>query len=736
MSPKFINPYNFVPLAKVGKGYRTPVPRSAAELRSAVRYTGRIRCLLRTLSPFFTPDPETLTVATLREGLDTGEDLDPDLRRLRFPGAQEGHKIEDYFAEAPPFTGRVRNPRIPGSSLRGALRSLCETFSNGCLSILRDDYMEFRDSAYARDLRPACVVRMPGDDGPGELQLLEEALVYVFGGEPTYHGCPRLNDKVEKLAESRPQRPVAAIVRRVREGIRPYRVQDLAAATSGLRRSTTEEMLLEPWSGDGPFLPGQAALRCTGETIGNKHFERVFFLPPSVAAAASGAVCGVTASFSRKQAEEYDRVVRGQFERARQAGGAPFKTRLPDGRDHSLEVGTLVYVQMEDKAVVRLCTTSFPRMSYKRSVFDCVPEALRPCGHSRTARLTGLSADAEAGDTGRDLRVCPTCRVFGMVAGALEGGGRASRRDAEEDAESAALAGRVSISDARFLGLCLADEDWPGGVDERAIPRPLRWETLQILGTPHPTAVEFYLYDPEDPSRFISRDRGYDDKGKVLIRGRKHYWHHGEEPKYRRTDGRLGRDDREYSIQNSTIRALEPGHVFEFTISFRDLTLEELGMVLYPLVLERELAWKLGRGKPLGMGSVWVVVDGLEVFDLRARYGAAGGPPLDTDELRAKAIAAYKRWIASVTGDGRRAFEELDHVIQARRMLRFSKDGEHLPHEIAYPRQQEAVTRHYEWFMENRRRHGDTLPTVSEVVEDTRTLRRPAGGRGGWGGSP
>ncbi len=89
---RFINPYNFVPLSG----------ECDKQKRQAGNLTGKIECTIETLTPTFIP---------MREPKENGE-------------------------EAPEFFHYPQDPRpvIPGSEIRGAIRSVFEAAYNGCLS--------------------------------------------------------------------------------------------------------------------------------------------------------------------------------------------------------------------------------------------------------------------------------------------------------------------------------------------------------------------------------------------------------------------------------------------------------------------------------------------------------------------------------------------------------------------------------------------------------------------------
>ena len=113
-SPGFVNPYNFVPLSDVD------VARGFAAGKSKGELSGVIECTLRTRTPLAMPDLEDLPVAQQDGEEHKGLGLERGVPFFRVPS-------RDGSGE--------RAPTIPGSELRGVIRSAFEALDNGCLSV-------------------------------------------------------------------------------------------------------------------------------------------------------------------------------------------------------------------------------------------------------------------------------------------------------------------------------------------------------------------------------------------------------------------------------------------------------------------------------------------------------------------------------------------------------------------------------------------------------------------------
>lgn len=115
----------------------------------------------------------------------------------------------------------------------------------------------------------------------------------------------------------------------------------------------------------------------------------------------------------------------------------------------------------------------------------------------------------------------------------------------------------------------------------------------KILMEPKPTSFQFYLTT--------------DDKGKAQhweseanIRGYKFYWH--------KKMNWIGKKNKNENI-NKWIAPLKPKHHFKGKIRFENLDEVELGafMYLFDIARKKDICYKLGMGKPIGMGSVKLI---------------------------------------------------------------------------------------------------------------------------------
>ncbi|CBN58543.1 MULTISPECIES: TIGR03986 family type III CRISPR-associated RAMP protein [Kamptonema] len=150
-----------------------------------------------------------------------------------------------------------------------------------------------------------------------------------------------------------------------------------------------------------------------------------------------------------------------------------------------------------------------------------------------------------------------------------------------------------------------------------------------LLSSPKPTTFQHYLVQPNETEARQNKLKHYasqpptdTEAGETVIRGHKLYWHKPckiEVPENSDT-------------QTSLIKPLDPEIEFTFTIYFENLSNVELGALLWVLSLSSDKSeilqtgkqgekycFSLGMGKPLGMGAVKIDYE-LHLSDRTARY--------------------------------------------------------------------------------------------------------------------
>ena len=237
------------------------------------------------------------------------------------------------------------------------------------------------------------------------------------------------------------------------------------------------------------------------------------------------------------------------------------------------------YSQVKDEknSLIYLAPACFTKERAKKSIGDLAGD-LAPCRKEECK--------------------CPACDLFGMIG---------------ED-NTTAGASKVRFADAKAKKA----DSYRNYYDDVV--------TLETLSYPRINNVEFYLKRPEE-AKFengINSFWNYDyymKNGSAVIyeatlRGRKFYWH--------QRDKEL-RKDVEKTNLNKTVRPVKSGITFNGKLFFDKISDRQLQQLLWILnggtdqeqPVTGKIAYKLGMGKPLGLGSVELKVTGLTERILR-----------------------------------------------------------------------------------------------------------------------
>jgi CRISPR-associated protein (TIGR03986 family) len=267
-----------------------------------------------------------------------------------------------------------------------------------------------------------------------------------------------------------------------------------------------------------------------------------------------------------------------------------------------------------------------------RPVFYCEPEVDKPVtlfGQSPNFRIPySPNNDGQAAsavnfipkEVGQSDLIDLAEAIFGFVRGKKEKKEQDTTDNTKEKREQS-RAGRIFVSDGQYK----ADEDGIWLTDDTITP--------QILASPKPTTFQHYLVQPEGTEAVKNKLKHYGKPiTKTVIRGHKLYWHKGnvsqESIKADATEAEI----EEKRSQYTEIKPIKAAVSFEFTINFENLSNVELGAVLWVLSLSSDKSqtletgkkgekycFSLGMGKPLGMGAVKIDYE-LHLSERQKRY--------------------------------------------------------------------------------------------------------------------
>lgn len=311
-----------------------------------------------------------------------------------------------------------------------------------------------------------------------------------------------------------------------------------------------------------------------------------------------------------------------------------------------------------------------------RPVFYCEPQNGQPIvtlfGHSPNFRIPySPNNDGQAAsvvdfipkEVGESDQIDLADAIFGFVRGKKDKTARDATENSKDNREQS-RAGRIFVSDAQYK----PDEDAKSKTDEDGIWLTDDTITPKILASPKPTTFQHYLVQPENTKGVKSELKHYGKPiTKTVIRGHKLYWHKGNVSQDRIQADATEAEIEEKRSQYTEIKPIKAGVSFEFTIHFENLTNVELGALLWILTLagddteklkminidgKKKYRLSLGMGKPLGMGAV--AIEKYELF-LDERYKKE-------PEQRYTKLFDGDNWL---TGDNRKAtYKRQKHCIE------------------------------------------------------------------------
>lgn len=663
-SYRFLNPYNFVRPLEVRNPNQAPLlGRCAPPPHDRyVSVTGRIECRLTAVTPLFVSDSEGI-----------------DEERI----GEKSHRHYRFFRDP---EGQVA---IPGTSLRGPIRSVFEAVTNSCFANFAGDkrlsyhlppgdalrlvparVRKVSDDRWELDLLPGTTPVNP-DQRPSGPQYAAWVHTYrpLWASRTTAQvpNSPYAARQKLSLVGWKHKAECWALVEKVQHPLRRFEFWNV------IELARDRQSLPKP---KGNQQPVNGYLCITNQNIENKHDERLFFTtqqpqPVDLPHPVRRKYEELIADYQERHSDEASKRKQPAQTQGKDPAFSRFILERTRKSDHKLEDGDLVYAMLERKArgfgVKFIVPVSVPRVGYNHTI----GELLHPDYLSKCEQYDAL---------------CPACRTFGWVWGGED-------RDTPVPAitEHTAYAGRLRFSHARLVHNA----------------GTLEATTLAILSTPKPTTTRFYLRPKNGKplDRLADHQVDYDANGQSL-RGRKFYRHHGD----RLSPQEYQSVNSAKSDQNRTLHGTQKaGSVFEFTVDFENMSEVELGALLWSIEME---SWhhRLGLGKPLGFGSARIEVTKVQVLKPSTRYAMFSAESKGWEDQTAGMqgwVAEFKQAMQARYGT---AFDQLTNVRDMQALLASSPS---LP--VHYPRptlKPQAEGKQYEWFVGNKRSGQDAGPRL------------------------
>ena len=641
---KVINPYNFINL---------PPNRNNASQETG-SLTGRIECYLYPRTHMFIPNTTNDKV---------------------FESSDAEHKSYDFYSYQDLST--IENPStcepiIPGSSIRGEMRSLYEALTNSCLSAVDNDLILNK--------------RLPNPGKIGVLQIkngvyeLFEAKKFMAcfkechadNAEKKFNGekCGKFFH-VEKLTEED----------KISEGGKVH-----------FKPSTNNYK-------ERHYMPKMVTEITTDATKNTSHMDEGYVLIGEPFQKKHHFTIAKKASDTGKTFSDLDLQLLsvllklyGDTNQKNHKGYSAYKKQFEDIKKNGGEI-PVYYKQLGNNWY------------------------LSPACISKEVYNNQLSALLEKGNYNpceNETNICPACKLFGFVGG--------------NEKETFSLPGRLRFADARIEFDGAFEDLFEKPMSIKILASPKISSTEFYLQHPN------FEYNQLEKSNLASDnktgnkttsngadmwtfDSAFNWKGNQpvpiksytpQIKGRKFYWQHN---KYCLKKISSAADNTNLKT-TTTIRLLKPcaketstnnpAYYFRFSVYFDGLTNDELDKLIATLQLGGNGYHSIGQGKPFGMGSAKIVINKVILRSMGIENGKIIRTANQLYDFKKQSLPdAFPETISCA--------KQVESITQ---LHRFKSD-------IAYPTP-EKDTRIHKWFSENR--GNMNKPTITQILPNISTV--------------
>ena len=555
----------------------------------------------------------------------------------------KGHTKEWFYREK-------GIPIIPASSLKGAIRNVIDVLTNSVIRNVENEKLEQRIGAGKFESVFGIIESLPENGKKGIIVEAEKIKVKTKDKIEVGNKKFKFEDRGQEF--SRKYSYKDGLIERVKLKDSIYKLQKTEIqmrpgiiVKEKLIRNSKEykDYLIDDENGV------QGVLWFSSPIFGKIH-EKLLIPKKN----------GRKFEFSKEEYEDFKYIIKQRAERIKNGKDINSSTFY---YDKNLEKGDPLLFQVKDgKMAEHLAFSEIPRLRYKFSPLDLVPEEFRP------------------GDSLKNLSFSE--RLFGTT-------GDTTKKDEEKKDELVALSGRVFFEDAKNYKPEMIDNGNP--------------VTLKAFGEPHPTLTTFYLDNIE---------KNYNENKGVSIRGRKFYWHHKEKigkpfSEYRKSvEMPKDKNGQNKFAYNSSLELMDINNEFEFNVNFENLTDEELGVLIYAIELEDGLLHKVGKGKAFGFGSCKIEIKEF-LLENKDKYKDFLIEPFEKESKKEDYInkAKEKRYF----DENRKNIKELKAILSKTNDLDFSESP--FPEDI----NKKGETNSLNWFVNNKK--GDRKIVLLSILD-------------------
>ena len=555
----------------------------------------------------------------------------------------KGHTKERFYREKGILI-------VPASSLKGAIRNVIDVMTNSVIRNVENEKLEQRIGAGKFESVFGIIESLPENGKNGV--IVEAEKIKVKTKEKIEIGHKKFNFEDNGKEFSKKYNNKDGLIERVKLKDSIYNLKETEIKIKpGV---TTVEKLITNSEEYKNYLADnengvQGVLWFSSPIFGKIH-EKLLIPKKN----------GRKFEFSKEEYEDFKYIIKQRAERIKNGKDINSSTFY---YDKNLEKGDpLLFQQKDGKIAEHLAFSEIPRLRYKFSPLDLVPEEFRP------------------GDSLKNLSFSE--RLFGTT-------GDTTKKDEEKKDELVALSGRVFFEDAKNYKPEMIDNGNP--------------VTLKAFGEPHPTLTTFYLDNIE---------KNYNENKGVNIRGRKFYWHHKEKigkpfSEYRKSvEMPKDKNGQNKFAYNSSLELMDINNEFEFNVNFENLTDEELGVLIYAIELEDGLLHKVGKGKAFGFGSCKIEIKEF-LLENKDKYKDFLIEPFEKESKKEDYInkAKEKRYF----DENRKNIKELKAILSKTNDLDFSESP--FPEDI----NKKGETNSLNWFVNNKK--GDRKIVLLSILD-------------------
>lgn len=555
----------------------------------------------------------------------------------------KGHTKERFYREK-------GIPIIPASSLKGTIRNVIDVLTNSVIRNVENEKLEQRIGAGKFESVFGIIESLPENGKNGV--IVEAERIKVKTKEKIEIGHKKFNFEDNGKEFSKKYNNKDGLIERVKLKDSIYNLKETEIKIKpGV---TTVEKLITNFEEYKNYLTdnenGVQGVLWFSSPIFGKIYEKLLIPKKN----------GRKFEFSKEEYEDFKYIIKQRAERIKNGKDINSSTFY---YDKNLEIGDPLLFEVKDgKIAEHLAFSEIPRLRYKFSPLDLVPEEFRP-----SDSLKKLSFSE---------------RLFGTT-------GDTTKKDEEKKDELVTLSGRVFFEDAKNYKPEMIDNGNP--------------VTLKAFGEPHPTLTTFYLDNIE---------KNYNENKGVSIRGRKFYWHHKEKigkpfSEYRKSvEMPKDKNGQNKFAYNSSLELMDINNEFEFNVNFENLTDEELGVLIYAIELEDGLLHKIGKGKAFGFGSCKIEIKEF-LLENRDKYKDFLIEPFEKESKKEDHInkAKEKRYF----DENRKNIKELKAILSKTNDLDFSESP--FPEDI----NKKGETNSLNWFVNNKK--GDRKIVLLSILD-------------------